>query len=106
MSDAYKAWLRAEAQLIKSDGCTHALEIKQDCCYEHDLGYFYGRDPRDAFDLAQKGHTRPWENAAPIGKIKLDIRLGSCSKLWHRTLATLIAGWGIWRRKRAKNESN
>jgi hypothetical protein len=100
MTEDYKRWVRAEAVKIKSDGCTASLEIKRECCYEHDLGYYYGRDPRDAFDLFKKGHSQAWENAKKIGKVKLDIRLGNCSKLYHRTLGTLIGGWGIWRRKR------
>jgi hypothetical protein len=96
MTEDYRQWIREQAKLINSDGCTKALELKQDCCFEHDLFYHYGRDPRDAFDLHQKGHSDPWENAKKMRKVTADWRLGQCSKLWWRFPATLIFG----RRKR------
>lgn len=92
MTENYRAWVRREAKLIHSDGCTKALELKQDCCYEHDLFYHYGRDPRAAFELAQNGHSAPWEDAPQMRKVVADWRLGRCSGLWWRFPATLLFG--------------
>jgi hypothetical protein len=92
MTDKYRDWIRTEAAKVKSDGCTKALELKRDCCYEHDLFYVYGRDPRDAFRLAEAGDPAPWENARKMRKVVADWRLGKCSKLWWRFPATLIFG--------------
>ena len=91
MTDDYKKWLRKEAALIKSDGCTKALDIKLDCCYEHDLYYHYGRDPRSAYALDLSGDPTPWAKAAPMRKITADWRLGKCS-YWWRFPATLLFG--------------
>jgi hypothetical protein len=97
----YWAWIKEEAQKAGSDGCTHALEIRVKCCWEHDLAYFYGRDPRDAYRISiEYPGVDPWESAAKISKVSADLDLGRCSKLWWRVPAVLLGGLAIWRKKR------
>ena len=101
MSADYWTWIKQEALKAKSDGCTHALEIRVNCCYEHDLAYYYGRDPKDAYQIScTHPEVDPWESAVVISKVSADWRLGSCSHLWWRVPATLLGGLGIWRAKR------
>ena len=43
---SYHDELKALAESIGSDGCTHALEIDVECCWEHDYTYVTGKTPR------------------------------------------------------------
>lgn len=90
----YIAWLRQEAALIKSDGCTRALEIERDCCLEHDLAYFFGRVPRWAFIY------HDWNLAPSTSRAAADRRFFDCNGLLHRYIAVRLGGWRAWRRHR------
>lgn len=93
----YMEWIRREAKAINSDGCSHVLEIHKDCCYEHDLGYYYGRDPRQAYKLDD------WSLAARISRKEVDARFEACNGPlmgWYRWLGVRIGGWNIWRKHR------
>lgn len=94
----YWEWVEEQAKLIKSDGCTHALELARKCCWEHDLAFYYGRDPRHAY-------TCGWRRADKIGFVETNNRLGGCLPWWlkYRWLAVMGGGWILWcdhRRKR------
>lgn len=43
---SYEEQLRELAKSIGSDGCTHALQVHQVCCWEHDWAYVTGTTPR------------------------------------------------------------
>lgn len=92
--DKYREWVREEARWIDSDGCTKSLEIHKDCCLEHDLAYFYGRDPRWAFLY----HS--WSMAPSISRAEADKRFWDCNGLLYRYVAVRLLGGGIWRRHR------
>jgi hypothetical protein len=67
--DAYWVWVRRQAALVESDGCTRVPDWCVDYCYEHDLAYRTHKDPRDAWRVG-------WANAKPIKKRVADRRLG------------------------------
>lgn len=99
MDQDYRDWIRKQAELIRSDGCTGVLDIHKDCCYEHDLGYYWGRDPRVAYRF------NSWELAPQIARGEVDARFRACNGdlmgLW-RWLGVRIGGGGIWKRHRAQ----
>lgn len=91
----YREWVRAEAAKVKSDGCSHALEVARDCCLEHDLGYYYGRDPRSAIKVG-------WELAERVDRSFVDHRFRDCNPniLRYRWWGVRIGGWNPWRKHR------
>ena len=102
-SDYYK-WVTLEAKKINSDGCSHVLDIHKICCYEHDLGYYYGRDPADAY-------SEGWDKAAKIQRAEVDRRFRACNQAqdplgkdspmaWWRWLGVRIGGWKPWNEHR------
>lgn len=96
-SEDYRKWVREEAFKIHSDGCSHALQIHRECCYEHDLGYYYGRDPRVAFQFG-------WESSPQVTRREIDSRFRECHpfgvRVW-RWMGVRLGGRGIWNRHRA-----
>lgn len=101
----YFEWVRAEALKIKSDGCTHAVELGRPCCWEHDLAFHYGRDPRHAYVIWASTHSDPWKVADTIGFVEANNRFAGCLPWWlrYRWLGVMAGGWGIWKRARAKD---
>jgi hypothetical protein len=101
----YREWVREEARKIGSDGCSKVAEIHRDCCLEHDLAYFYGRDPRAAFV------TRSWSLAAKISRSETDARFRECNQdadplgkasplAFWRWAGVRVGGWLAWRNHR------
>lgn len=45
----FEAWIREQAALIDSDGCTWATGARRLCCQIHDCEYFYAKDAKDAY---------------------------------------------------------
>lgn len=91
----YWEWVEEQAKRIKSDGCTHALELARRYCWEHDLAFYYGRDPRHAYWVG-------WDLADPIGFLETNSRFrkGLPWYLKYRFLAVSVAGYPLWRRHR------
>ena len=98
----YKEWVEAEADFIRSDGCTLVSELYHWACLEHDLAYTYGRDPKDAYNVG-------WGNAKAITRGEADKRfrkaIQSLSKLgrwspvsWGRWLGVRMGGYFLWGR--------
>jgi hypothetical protein len=99
MSEYYD-WIKAEALKINSDGCSRVLDIHKVCCYEHDLAYFYGRDP-------QKAYVVGWGLAAKISRSDADEYFKHCNLLmgpsalaWWRWMGVRLGGWNAWRKHR------
>lgn len=92
---AYWEWIKAEAVKIHSDGCTDAFEWSELCCYEHDLGYYYGRDTYHAFVCG-------WAAADKIGWMAVNNRFTGGLPWWlkYRWLAVSTAGWPLWQSDR------
>lgn len=70
-NEEYLAWVRQEAKRMKSDGCTGVADAHVDCCYEHDLAYRTGKDPRSAF-------RNGWQDAPILPRSEADARLRRC----------------------------
>ncbi len=114
----YKAFIQREAAIIKSDGCTKATEWFQVCCWEHDLAYYYARDPRDAYrqDIVLKGNGQHWITARPIGRKEADLTFRRCHEVlsylkdaslmakW-RFWAVRLGGWWAWRKHRMREKN-
>jgi hypothetical protein len=49
-----------------------------ECCFEHDLGYYYAKDPRDAYLRELTGSLTPWQDAKPIDRATVDARFRRC----------------------------
>ena len=69
-----------------------ALECGKKCCWEHDLAFYYGRDPRHAF-LCQD-----WTLADPIGFMETNNRFAGCLPWWlkYRWVAVTVGGKRLW----------
>jgi len=105
----YWDFVRVEAKHIGSDGCTLVSELFRDCCLEHDLSYYCGKDPRSAYRFYRNlcaGHDY-WYFADAIERSEADDRFKKCiqdrSKLgkwspisWVRWLGVKVGGWKPW----------
>lgn len=84
MTDTYWQWVRNEAAAIKSDGCSKALDWNLDCCFEHDLGCEYLKDPHDAYfiHLANPDWPRDkvWLHAKILRDGDRDARFRDCNR--------------------------
>lgn len=104
----YFNWLREQATLANTDGCSRVTGFKVECCYEHDLAYFYHRDPRDAYLRWKTGSLHPWREARPIDRGATDARFRRCLQarsrlgfwspmaLW-RWVGVKVGGSGAWK---------
>lgn len=79
LKDRYYQWCQAEAYKIGSDGCTLVSEWNQPCCYEHDLGCHYLRDPRKAFEFYLYGLKDYWAISPQISRREADKRFATCN---------------------------
>lgn len=84
----YWQWVRAEAALIDSDGCSAVTGMKIECCFEHDLGYYYAKDAHDAYRSWRMGRVDVWTDALPIDRMKTDARFRRCLQYHSK--------WGMW----------
>ena len=111
----YWDWIRSEAKFIKSDGCTLVSELFRKCCLQHDLAYYYAKDPRDAYLKMLLGHTDNWSVASSITRKQADGQFKSCirgcSKLgkWSpiglvRWLGVRIGAQSAWNTHRAREQ--
>lgn len=121
MDQAYLDWITKEAKSIGSDGCTFIGkldgQLHEVCCYEHDLGYHYAKDPRDAYNLYVAGRAHYWDEAKPIERVEVDHRFRICNEsqsplgkfspiAWGRWLGVRAGGWRIWRAHRKEDKLN
>ena len=74
----YWTWVESEAALINSDGCSKVSGLHVECCWEHDLAFYYGRDPRAAYRLYIAGESSPWLLARPISFEECNARFRNC----------------------------
>jgi hypothetical protein len=95
MPPLYWPWVASEAALIGSDACSAVLGIKVECCYEHDLSYRTGRDPRNAYLCFRSGVLYPWRAARPITRAEADARFRQC--LMNRSFLGRYSPMAWWR---------
>lgn len=105
-------WIEQEAALIKTDGCSKVSGAYRKRCRVHDLSYFYGRDPVDAYKRYAAGDPEYWFNAHAITRatadadfrrgIQADSALGFFSPVaaW-RWIGVRLGGKGAWEDHRA-----
>jgi hypothetical protein len=64
----YWDWIRSEAALIRSDGCTGVSGLFRECCWEHDLAFYYARSAQDAYQRFCLNFDRvgAWQEAPAI----------------------------------------
>jgi hypothetical protein len=91
----YWAWIRSQAELLGSDGCTVVSGLQIDCCFEHDLGYYYAKDPRDAYLRELTGSLDPWTAAKAIDRDTVDARFRRCHQ--NRSLFGTYSPMAFWR---------
>ena len=60
----YLTWLRAEASEIDTDGCSGVTGVMVECCYQHDVEFWYGRCARDAYRHLKQGVEADYWGAA------------------------------------------
>lgn len=68
----YWEWVESEAALIKTDGCSKVSGAFRKHCRVHDLAYYYGRDPVDAYRRYLAGDPDYWPHATPITRSDAD----------------------------------
>ena len=107
----YWDWIKAEALAIKSDGCTKVIDFRRECCHLHDLAYWYGRDPKDAYRLYLNDEPKYWADAGTINRGQADAMIKQCYHdksvvngfspfVWTRWIGTRLGGWVAWRKYR------
>jgi hypothetical protein len=91
----YWDWIRSQADLIDTDGCSAVSGLKVECCLAHDVEYFYAKDSRHAYQLWCEGDYHCWAHAKPIEREEADRRFKVC----HQTRSAL-GRWSVmaqWR---------
>jgi hypothetical protein len=107
-------WLRSEAELISTDGCSRVSGAKIDCCYLHDLMFYHGSDPHEAYRLYRIGRLEPWTDAHRITRAEADRHLRRClcnrsvlghwsPMAWWRWLAVRLFAGGAWAAHRQRD---
>lgn len=93
----YWEWVRSEAALIDSDGCSKVSGWHVECCWEHDLAFQYGRDPRDAYRRYRHGALDPWRRARLITFEESNRRFRNCHVPRTKLGWLNPAVWWRWR---------
>jgi len=111
----YWAWVREECIEIKADGCSKVTQAFKDSCLEHDLSYYYAKDPRDAYAWYLKSELDPWELAKPINRGEADALkaarlrehglVGWAFSTW-RWAGLRLGGWIAWRNHRRREAAS
>lgn len=91
---SYHDELKALAESIGSDGCTHALQIDVECCWEHDYTYVTGKTPRGILKTKEQADQR----FRDCIQSKSFLRKLSPMSAW-RWIAVSLFGEGIWSKK-------
>jgi hypothetical protein len=91
----YLNFCRSEAALIDTDGCSKVTGLKLDCCLEHDLSFYYGRDPRDAYLKFRTGSVDYWADAKPIAFDEANRRFRKCHQA--RSVFGRYSPMALWR---------
>jgi len=109
----YWAWVKTECRKIKSDGCSKVTQAFKFACEEHDLCYYYAKDPRVAYALYCKGSLDYWVEADDISRAEADSLMaerqrekgliGWLFSTW-RYAGLRIGGWKAWRDHRRREE--
>lgn len=77
---AYWEQIKAKAEELKSDGCSHVTQAFQQCCHEHDCHYRLG--------------TRC--DGTPITRREADARFRQCMQMRSRFGKASPMAWWRW----------
>lgn len=77
---AYRDWVRQEADLIGSDGCSFATGARRICCDLHDLHYYYGKSAGSAYRRYLQHLADPWAEADVITRAYADGEFIDCNR--------------------------
>ena len=91
----YWEWVRSEAALIGTDGCSAVMGFHVECCFEHDLGFRRGKDPRAAYVLWRDGEPDYWLKAAAITFEEANARFRRCHQ--NRSKFGRWSPMALWR---------
>lgn len=93
----YQDWLRAEALLIDSDGCSRVSGYQVECCWEHDVTFWHGTDPREAYVrwCVHGDRERAWREASAIEFEEANRRFRKCH--FSRTVLKYASPVAWWR---------
>lgn len=111
----YWEWIKSEAALIGTDGCSAVLGFHVECCLEHDASYAHAKDPRSAYRFARLGSVDAWERADPITRAEADRRFRQCHQnrsrfgrwsvmAFYRWLGVKWGGQKAWDAHRAREQ--
>lgn len=111
----YWEFIRSEAALVKTDGCSAVTGARVDCCFEHDLAYFFAKDPHSAYRQWRENNYYFWEDADPIDRDEADARFRQCLRnrsvmgrwsfmAWWRWAGVRLGAQGAWDRHRAREK--
>lgn len=113
MNPSFREWIRQEADLIDSDGCSFATGARKICCLIHDLEYFYAKDAGDAYVLCCEGIKNYWAQARPTNRQKVDSDFVRCNQReawlgWFSPIAAIrrlvkVFGQRAWDKHRARD---
>mgnify|MGYP001579824009 FL=1 len=118
MNDKYPLYwefVREEAAKIGSDGCSVVSELFHDACLQHDLAYWYAKDPKSAYAEMLLGIEDCWVEADPITRKEADaqfkqaIRAKSAFGKWSfialvRWAGVRLGGRWAWRKHRRREQ--
>lgn len=104
----YWDWIESEAALINTDGCSKVSGVYRRCCLQHDLAYYYARDPVSAYRVS-------WDNAIPTTKGEADVAFRRCMQsqsrfgffspiALYRWLGVKLAGKKAWNSHRQREQ--
>jgi hypothetical protein len=112
----YWNFIKSEAALMDTDGCSAVTGARVECCFEHDLGYRRARDPRDAYRHFRNGRLAdPWDAALPIERSEVDRRFRQClmnrstlgrwsPMAWWLWAGVRVGAKGAWERHRQREQ--
>lgn len=96
-------WVREEARLINADGCSGGTNIDGICCLIHDVAFFHGCDPVDAYRWFVAGHPEPWRKAQVTTYERANRDFRACcfreSKLGYLNPMAWWRYWGVRTKK-------
>ena len=113
----YWDWVREECDKIGSDGCTLVSEMFHKCCSQHDLAYYWGKNPKSAYNYyittVAPDNEACWRYADPVTRKEADDQFKTCIQgcsvfkrfsplSYIRWAGVRIGGAGIWARHRSK----
>ena len=92
----YWEWVKSEAALVDTDGCSGVTGVRIECCFEHDLGFFHAKDPRSAYRHWRANNYYYWEDADAIDRDEVDARFRQCLQNRSRFGRWSPMAWWRW----------